>query len=179
MMLTDSDILKHRKDGYIEISSWNEERLGSNSYDLTLSKHLKVYTDDVLDCKRDNPTLSIIIPDHGFTLKPRELYLGSTVEYTKTHESIVPQLEGKSSIARLGICIHLTAGFGDCGFAGHWTLDITCVKPVIIYAGMPIAQIYYFMTLGKCIKPYYTKRNAKYNEQGAMPVASAMHKNFK
>lgn len=177
-MLTDGDILKHRKQGYIEITPWNDDRLGSNSYDLTLSKHLKVYRDDTLDCKRDNPVISFTIPDHGYHLKAGELYLGSTVEYTKTHESLVPQLEGKSSIARLGICIHLTAGFGDCGFQGHWTLEITCVKPVIIYAGMPIAQIYYFMTLGQCLKPYYKKRDAKYNDQGPIPVSSAMHKNF-
>jgi dCTP deaminase len=178
MMLTDSDILKHRKEGFIEITPWNESRLGSNSYDLTLSKHLKVYRDDILDCKRNNPSLTLTIPDVGYTLKPGELYLGSTNEYTKTHESIVPQLEGKSSIARLGICIHLTAGFGDCGFRGHWTLEITCVKPITIYADMPIAQIYYFMTLGKCIKPYHRKTNAKYNDQGIIPVSSAMHKNF-
>jgi len=178
MMLTDSDILKHRRDGFIEITPWFEENLGSNSYDLTLSKNLLVYTEKSLDCKKDNPTKHIVIQDSGFTLLPGELYLGSTVEFTKTHPKLMANIEGKSSIGRLGICIHLTAGFGDCGFSGHWTLELTCVKPVTIYAGMPIAQIYYFLALGQCITPYHRKRNAKYSEQGSFPVPSAMHKNF-
>ena len=178
MMLVDSDILRHKKQGYIEITPWNDTNLGSNSYDLTLGKLLMVYTEKVLDAAKENPTKMIEIENQGFTLLPGELYLGVTREYTKTHTSLVPQLEGKSSIARLGISVHLTAGFGDCGFDGHWTLEITCEKPVTIYAGMSIAQIYYFQTLGKCINPYNRKVSAKYSGQGNQPVASMMYKNF-
>lgn len=177
-MLVDSAIRKHKDQGFIIISPWNDNRLGSNSYDLTLSSNLLVYTEKTLDAKKNNPSKIVKMEDTGFMLLPGELYLGSTVEYTKTHKTLVPQLEGKSSIARLGIQVHMTAGFGDAGFDGHWTLEITCVKPVTIYPDMPIAQIFYFQTLGDCINPYNRKVSAKYAGQGNLPVASSMWRNF-
>lgn len=178
MMLVDSDILKYRKDGLIIIDPWNEKQLGSNSYDLTLGRRLLVYTSKVLDAKKDNPHKIIEIPDNGFTMLCGELYLGSTIEYTKAHCDLIPQVEGTSSAGRLGIQVHMTAGFGDAGFAGHWTLELTCVKPVIIYPGMPIAQLYYTHSLGKCIKPYSLKPDSHYKDQGKLPVPSAMWTKF-
>lgn len=174
MILVDSDILRHRKEGLIEITPWNPSQLGSNSYDLTLGNKLLIYADKILDAKKDNPHKIIEILDAGFTLLPGELYLGFTREYTKASRDLVPQLEGTSSAGRLGIQVHMTAGFGDAGFAGHWTLELTCVKPVTIYPGMPIAQIYYLQTLGKCITPYSNKPDAHYKEQVGRPVPSAM-----
>lgn len=91
-------------------------------------------------------------------------------DYTVVHNS---------SIARLGISVHLTAGFGDVGFHGHWTLEITAQKPVRIYADMPICQIYYTLTLGDCTVPYSLKTDAKYHGQPGIPVSSKMFKNFK
>lgn len=178
MMLVDQTILRHIKHGLIKITPYNEDRLGSNSYDLTLGNQLLIYTDKVLDAKKDNPFKVEDIKPEGFTLLPGELYLGYTAENTYTHESLVPQLEGKSSIGRLGISIHCTAGFGDAGFNGHWTLEISVIKPVIVYAGMPIAQIFYFQTLGNVINAYSRKKDAKYAEQPAKPVPSAMWRNF-
>lgn len=178
-MLVDQMILRHVKSGYIKITPWDLDRLGSNSYDLSLGSKLLIYTDKLLDSRKENPYRMEEIQPEGFTLLPGELYLGHTAEYTYTHNSLVPQLEGKSSIARLGISVHLTAGFGDAGFEGHWTLEITAQKPVIIYAGMPIAQIFYFQTLGDVINPYSTKQGAKYSSQPALPVPSAMWRNFK
>jgi dCTP deaminase len=75
-------------------------------------------------------------------LNPGRLYLGRTVEYTETHNA-VPMLEGRSSVGRLGLFIHVTAGFGDVGFKGYWTLEIFCVQPIVIYPEVEICQIYY------------------------------------
>ena len=79
--------------------------------------------------KLPNKTKKIIIPEEGLILEPGKLYLGRTVEYTKT-DKFVPMLEGRSSIGRLGLFIHVTAGFGDIGFSGFWTLEIHCIQPV-------------------------------------------------
>lgn len=177
MMLVDRDILRYTLERRINIVPWDDKNLGSNSYDLSLGDHLLVYTEKILDVKKVNPTKRVDIGQDGFTLLPGELYLAYTKEYTEC-DDLVPQLEGKSSIGRLGICVHLTAGFGDVGFKGHWTLELTCVKPVTIYAGMSIAQIFFFFPNSKAIKPYHQKKNSKYSEQGPTPVPSMMWKNF-
>jgi len=150
--------------------------LGTNSYDVHLGKYLAVYIDSVLDAKRHNQIKEIVIPDEGLVLRPGELYLGVTKEYTETH-SAVPFLEGKSSIGRLGIDIHATAGKGDVGFCNTWTLEISCVKPVRVYAGMPIGQLIYFTVEGEIENYYHTKSNAKYNQRTIKPVESMMWKN--
>ena len=75
-------------------------------------------------------------------LQPNQLYLGRTVERTETH-NLVPMIEGRSSIGRLGLFVHVTAGFGDVGFCGYWTLEMFAVQPVRIYAGVAICQIFY------------------------------------
>jgi dCTP deaminase len=103
-------------------------------------------------------------------------YLGVTAEYTETHAH-VPFLEGKSSTGRLGIDIHATAGKGDVGFCGHWTLEISVKQPVKIYAGMPIGQLIYFPVDGEIEVKYNKKANAKYSYQGNVPVESMMWKN--
>lgn len=178
MKLTDADILKFMKSGHIAIEPFNREQLGSNSYDLTLSEHLLTYSGEELDCKIDNPYKRFTIPEEGFLLQSGELYLGSTIEYTSTKQ-LLPEISGKSSIGRLGIAIHITAGTGDIGFRGHWTLEIIVVKPVRVYAGMPIAQIMYTVPLGNCEVPYSLKVNNKYSGQSGLPMPSQMFKNFK
>ena len=171
------------KDGYIDIKPFNRNQLGSNSYDLGLSEHLLVYDlpwhlDAALDCKKDNPVRRFKIPDEGYVLEPGELYLGSTIEHTIS-KGVMPYISGKSSIGRLGIAVHITAGTGDIGFRGHWTLEITVIKPIRVYAGMPFAQILYNVVLGKCDVPYALKPDQKYSEQNALPQPSQMFKNFK
>lgn len=126
----------------IHIEPYSPERLNPNSYNLSLHDELIVYEEDVLDMKRDNPYRQISIPEEGLVLEPNKLYLGRTVEYTET-KGLVPMLEGRSSIGRLGLFVHVTAGFGDVGFKGFWTLEIFCVQPIRIYSGVEICQIYY------------------------------------
>ncbi|MBQ3402359.1 MAG: dCTP deaminase [Synergistaceae bacterium] len=171
MILSGLEIKKHI--GHeIVIDPFNESRLNPNSYNLSLHDELLVYVNDTLDMKHDNPSRKIMIPPEGFTLEPGHLYLGRTEEYTKT-EGYIPMLEGRSSIGRLGICIHVTAGFGDVGFAGYWTLELFCVQPVRIYAGVQIAQIYYHTIT----QPYERYTSGKYqNNKGIQ--ASMLYKEF-
>lgn len=178
MVLTDSDILQAIKHDNIVIKPFDRSRLGSNSYDLTLSEHLANYDFSVtLDCATDNKLVRFQIPEDGYVMLPGILYLGSTREFTATSK-FMPYIEGKSSIGRLGITAHITAGAGDIGFAGHWTLEITVVHPIRVYAGMPIAQILFMLPLSKCLVPYGVKGTAKYQNQQGLPMPSQMYKNF-
>ena len=146
----------------ILIEPFDPARLNPNSYNLSLHNELLIYSEKILDMKKANEHEKILIPPEGLILEPGKLYLGRTEEYTKT-EGFIPMLEGRSSIGRLGICIHVTAGFGDVGFAGYWTLELFCVQPVRIYAGVQIAQIYYH-TISE---PYENYTRGKYqNNKG-------------
>jgi dCTP deaminase len=176
MILSDKKILEQIESGQIVIEPFDRACLGTNSYDVHLSRYLAVYVDEYLDARKHNKIREIIIPEEGFVLMPGQLYLGVTQEYTETHAT-VPFLEGKSSIGRLGIDIHATAGKGDVGFCNTWTLEISCVQPVRIYAGMPVGQLIYFVVDGEIDNYYNRKRNAKYNERTIRPVESMMWKN--
>ncbi len=158
------------------VSPFRRECLGSNSYDVHLGSTLATYVDEVLDAKKHNQIQSFEIPAEGFVLQPDTLYLGVTQEYTETHKH-VPFLEGKSSVGRLGIDIHATAGKGDVGFCNYWTLEISVKQPVRVYTGMPVGQLIYFEVRGDLITPYNLKASAKYNEKVQRPVESMMWKN--
>ncbi|MFO7782514.1 MAG: dCTP deaminase [Spirochaetia bacterium] len=126
----------------IIIDPFSPDQLNPNSYNLRLHDELVVYDEPVLDMRTENPVSRITLPPDGLELEPHRLYLGRTVEYTET-DGVVPMLEGRSSIGRLGLFVHITAGFGDVGFRGYWTLEIFCVQPIRIYPGVQICQIFY------------------------------------
>ena len=176
MILSDKDMQAAIQDGSIQIKPFKRSSLGCNSYDLHLGGSLKVYTEKVLDARKDNPTKTLEIPKEGLVLMPNIVYLGYTIESVGSNK-YVPILDGKSSIGRLGIMVHLTAGVGDVGFQGHWTLEIVVTQPIRIYAGMPIAQIL-FHTCGEVEVSYNFKASAKYNNQPAEPIASKNYENF-
>ena len=176
MILSDKRILQEIEKGTIKILPYNRECLGSNSYDVHLGASLSTYVDAELDAKKHNTIRHFEIPDEGILLQPSIFYLGVTMEYTETHEH-VPFLEGKSSTGRLGIDIHATAGKGDVGFCGNWTLEISVKQPVRVYKGMPIGQLIYFPVEGEIEVKYNQKKNAKYSGQPNQPVESMMWKN--
>ena len=178
MILSDTKILEEMERGTILIRPFDKKFLGSNSYDVHLGKTLAMYDDEILDAKEHNKIHYFEIPKEGIILVPSKLYLGVTEEYTETHKH-VPFLEGKSSIGRLGIDIHATAGKGDVGFCNTWTLEISVRQPVRIYAGMPIGQILYFVIDGDVEVMYNMKKNAKYRQRTVKPVESMMWKNFR
>ena len=156
MILSGKEILRRRELGDIVISDFDESRLGPNSYNIRLGDELMVYTEPTLDMAKDNPVCSFPIPSNGMWLMPDELYLGRTYEWTETR-GLVPMLEGRSSIGRLGMTIHVTAGFGDVGFCGYWTLEITVKKPLKIYPRVQIGQIYYHTIEGDASMQYRGK----------------------
>ena len=171
MILSGKEIVRHMGKEIV-IKPFHEKQVNPNSYNLTLANELLVYQNDTLDMKTPNPVSKLIIPEEGLLLSPHKLYLGRTNEYTKT-DRYVPMLEGRSSTGRLGIFIHVTAGFGDVGFAGYWTLEIFCVQPVKIYPNVEICQIYYHDIDGD-YDPY---QSGKYqNNTGIQP--SLMYRDF-
>lgn len=171
-ILSGREISRQIKKGNIFISDFDKSRLNPNSYNLRLHNEIMMYSNDPLDMKRDNPTWTMKIPESGLKLIPGAIYLGRTSEYTKT-EKFIPMLEGRSSVGRLGICVHVTAGFGDVGFAGYWTLELFCIQPVIIYPGVDICQIYYHTIKGK-YDPY---KSGKYQNNSGIQ-ASRMYMDF-
>lgn len=171
MILSGKEIQK-RLDKDIFITPFDEKRVGPNSYNLSLHHDLLVYSNDTLDMKTPNAVQALQIPEEGLLLERHKLYLGRTVEHTKTL-NCVPMLEGRSSIGRLGLFIHVTAGFGDVGFAGFWTLEMFCIQPIRIYAGVEICQIFYHTIEGE----YDLYKSKKYqNNTGVQP--SLLYKDF-
>ena len=171
MILSGREI-KKRLGKEICIEPFDEKLLNPNSYNLRLHDELLLYENPVLDMKKENKAKKIVIPKDGLLLSPNTLYLGRTMEYTKT-DNLVPMLEGRSSVGRLGLFIHVTAGFGDVGFRGFWTLEIFCVQPIRIYAGVEICQIYYHAIEGA----YDIYQSGKYqNNTGIQP--SLLFKDF-
>ena len=147
MILSGDEIKKHLgKD--IVIEPFNERYVNPNSVNLTLHHELMVYEEVVLDMARSNRVRRMTIPEDGLVLSPNQLYLGRTQERTETH-NLVPMIEGRSSVGRLGLFVHVTAGFGDVGFCGYWTLEMFAVQPIRIYPGVPICQIFYHEISGK------------------------------
>ena len=150
MILTGPEIQK-RLDKDITITPYDPKLLNPNSYNLRLSPDLLVYKEFPLDMKKDNPVERLQIPEEGLLLEPGKLYLGRTIEFTET-KNLVPMLEGRSSIGRLGLYVHVTAGFGDVGFAGYWTLEMHCVHPIRVYAGVQICQVFYHTVEGDIVE---------------------------
>ncbi|MCL4106830.1 UNVERIFIED_CONTAM: hypothetical protein GTU68_046224 [Idotea baltica] len=166
MILSGSEI-KAQLGTNLKIEPYSDDQLNPNSYNLSLHNELMVYEEIVLDMKRPNRYRRIEIPEDGLVLQPNQLYLGRTVEYTETH-GYVPMLEGRSSIGRLGLFVHVTAGFGDVGFEGYWTLEMIAVQPVRIYPGVQVCQIFYHSIDGE-VTEY---KSSKY--QGNTDIQTSM-----
>lgn len=150
-MILSGDEIRRNLGTNIVIEPYQESMLNPNSYNLTLHDELLVYEEVVLDMKMPGRTRRIQIPATGLVLSPNQLYLGRTVERTETH-NLVPMIEGRSSIGRLGLFVHVTAGFGDVGFRGYWTLEMFAVQPIRVYPGVPICQIFYHQIVGHIVE---------------------------
>lgn len=165
MILTSTRIITEMERGSIVIDPFNPQAMNPNSINLRLAPKLLTYSEVVLDARKANRTEELFIPLEGTYLFPGVLYLGSTVEYTETHEHI-PLIDGRSSIGRLGMFVHVTAGFGDIGFCGYWTLEIMVVQQVKIYPYMEICQISYHVPDGVITKKYQGRYQ---NNKGVQP----------
>lgn len=185
-MILTKQAIRQRLMSDIVITPFEEKRLNPNSYNLTLGNKFLIYNREFsgisvqtqagqytkpgqalpLDPKKPNSYYLTEVKDgESFLLNPGELYLAQTAEYTETH-NLVPMIEGRSSWGRLGLFIHVTAGFGDIGFCGHWTLEMMVVRPLLVYPGMEIAQIFYHTVEGEP-EPYAS--NKYQNNRGVQP----------
>ena len=169
-MILSGEAIREQIGEKIVIDPFEESLLNPNSYNLRLHNQVLTYEEVVLDMKQPNRIREIEIPEHGLVLNPHQLYLGRTVERTETH-GFVPMIEGRSSVGRLGLFVHVTAGFGDVGFAGYWTLEMFAVQPVKIYPNIPICQIFYHEICGD-INEYCSEKYQ--NNKGIQP--SMLHK---
>lgn len=158
-MLTADEILKRLESGEIEIDPFDLSCLNPNSYNLTLHEEIIIYNagSHYFDMAQVMPKgVTRTIPNYGLVIMPGDFILARTNEFTRTH-TLVPTIEGRSSIARLGIMVHQTAGYGDIGFCGYWTLEISCQIPVKIYPNIEICQIGYALPVGEITKTYQGK----------------------
>ena len=188
MLLGGKTIIEEVNNGNIMISPFDSNRVGPNSYNLSLDNKLLVYgpsvidrlTGDgvqpyipeyIIDMKKDNPTSEIIIPEEGLILEPGIVYLGKTKERTFT-EKYVPKLEGRSSTGRLGLLIHVTAGLGDIGFDGYWTLELAVMQRLRIYPGAEVCQVCF-----ETVSDNTIKYNGKYQNNDGIQ-ASRMYRDF-
>ncbi len=146
-MILSGNEIKQQIGGNIIIEPFDDVNLNPNSYNLSLHNELLVYEEVVLDMRKSNRVTRVDIPAEGLVLTPNQLYLGRTIERTETH-NLVPMIEGRSSIGRLGLFVHVTAGFGDVGFCGYWTLEMFAVQPVKIYPGVSICQLFFHQIAG-------------------------------
>lgn len=176
-MILSGNQIRSKIGNEIIIRPFEASQLNPNSYNLRLHNELLVYEhpsmehEPALDMRRENKTRTLTIPASGMVMEPQVLYLARTVEYTETH-GYVPMLEGRSSVGRLGLCVHVTAGFGDVGFAGYWTLEMFCIHPIRIYPGVEICQIYYHT-----IDPDHEPYNGKYQHNGGI-LPSLLYRDF-
>lgn len=173
----------HRGIPLIDLEPFDPDRLNPNSYNCSIGDTLRVYDwmrmgsvgltpngsyVTCLDPKADNPTRTLKIPESGLVLIPGTLYLAATAEWTETF-GLVPEIDGRSSSARLGIQTHAAAGLGDVGFYGNFVLEITVAHPVKVYPGMQLVQIKYHT-----VSPDYVPYKGRYQGQCG-PTASRYH----
>ncbi|MGI6278643.1 MAG: dCTP deaminase [Patescibacteria group bacterium] len=171
MILTGKKIKEEVKKGKIVIDPFDESKINPNSYDFRLFNKIKIYKERILDVKKVNEAEEVEIPPSGFVLKQDVLYLSCTVEIMGSN-FYVPIIRGRSSTARLGIFIHITADLIDIGSINRWTLMMHAVQPVKIYPYMLIGQVTFWVPKGKI-----TLYKGKY--QGSKkPMSSLAYKDF-
>lgn len=165
MILTGTEITRCVDRGHIVIQPFDRAKVNPNSYNFRLDAHMKVYEEGVIDIKHEHPTRDVRIGPEGYVLEPGRLYLACTIEKMgSTH--YVPTYAARSSVARLGMFINLSAPLGDIGFVGRWTIQLLAVNRIRVYAGMDIGQMMFW-----CVRGEIELYDGKY--QGATGVRSS------
>jgi dCTP deaminase len=177
MILSDKTILNEMRWGNIIIDPFNKDHLNPNSVDLTLAPQFKRYVPDILDPRKPNPTEDFVIPEEGYIIRPGDVYLYACNERIGVKDNIRAKVEGKSSLGRLGLFIHVTAGFIDTGFEGSLVLELVATRPIIVYPNMKICQVEFARVEGEILESYDQKAGSKYHGQTGVQE-SLMHKNF-
>lgn len=186
MVLSDQTIREEIDAGRIVVDPYDPSMVQPSSIDLRVDSAYRVFNNSLypyIDVKQPMEDLTELVrtgEDEAFILHPGEFVLGQTLERVQIPDDLVARLEGKSSLGRLGLLIHSTAGFVDAGFSGNLTLELSNVAnlPITIYHGMPIGQLS-FMRMDRPVEiPYGTDtKGSKYQDQ-AEPTASRYYLNF-
>jgi dCTP deaminase len=189
VILSDHSIREAIKDGRIVVDPFDDSMIQPSSVDVRLDRYFRVFlnhTMPVIDVKQNLEELTRLVeldaddPTRAFILHPGEFVLGSTYERVALPDDTVARIEGKSSLGRLGLLIHSTAGFIDAGFDGHITLELSNVAslPITLYPGMKIGQISFLRMTSPAEVPYGAKQlGSKYQGQRG-PTPSRYWENF-
>ncbi len=184
MILSDRTIREAIDAGRIVIDPFDPTCVQPSSIDLHVDSQFRVFANSrypYIDVKQEMPDLTELVevkPDEPFILHPGEFVLGSTAERVALPDDLVARLEGKSSLGRLGLLIHSTAGYVDPGWDGYLTLELSNVAnlPITLYPGMKIGQISFFMLTTPADVPYGTAGNKYQGQRG--PTASRFYRDF-
>ncbi|WP_216378699.1 dCTP deaminase [Arcanobacterium phocae] len=186
MLLSDRDIAQFVSAGHIELDPWDPAMIQPSSVDVHLDRMFRLFANhkyDVIDPAKEQPELTRLVevePDGAFVLHPGEFVLGATYEYVSLGDNVAARLEGKSSLGRLGLLTHSTAGFIDPGFSGHITLELsnTATMPIKLYPGMKIGQLCFFQLSSPAEQPYGSGANESRYQGQRGPTASRSYLNF-
>jgi dCTP deaminase len=187
VVLSDRTIREEIEAGRIAIDPFDPAMIQPSSIDVRVDRKFRVFHNarypfiDVREPQDDLTELVEVEGDDPFILHPGEFVLGQTLERVRLPDDLVARLEGKSSIGRLGLLIHSTAGFIDAGFEGNLTLELSNVAnlPITIYHGMPIGQISFMRMDGPVEHPYGSGEARSQYQGQAEPTPSRYHLNFR
>jgi dCTP deaminase len=186
LILSDRDILAAIESGVVGIEPFDRSDLQPSSVDLHVDRYFRTFHNarhpfiDVKKPMEDLTELVEVAEEEAFILHPGEFVLGSTRQYVRLPHDLVARLEGKSSLGRLGLLIHSTAGYVDPGFQGHLTLELSNVAnlPITIYPDMPIGQISFFKLSSPADNPYGSRKVASKYQGQRGPTPSRYFENF-
>ncbi|MCL2490653.1 MAG: dCTP deaminase [Propionibacteriaceae bacterium] len=185
MLLSDRDILAEVQAGRVRLDPWDAALVQPSSIDVRLDKYFRVFENHryaVIDPAEDQSELTrpVTQDDGPFVLHPGEFVLGSTYEYVSLPDDVAARLEGKSSLGRLGLLTHSTAGFIDPGFEGHVTLELSNVAtlPIALWPGMKVGQLCFFRLSSPAVHPYGSDGAGSHYQGQRGPTPSRSHLNF-
>ena len=186
MLLSDRDIRARIEDGRIVLDPFDPAMVQPSSVDVRLDRYFRLFDNHkypFIDPAEEQPDLTRLVevsPDEPFVLHPGEFVLASTWEAVSLPDDIAARVEGKSSLGRLGLLTHATAGFVDPGFTGHVTLELSNVAtlPIKLWPGMKIGQLCFFQLSSPAEKPYGTAGRGSHYQDQRGPTASRSFQNF-
>ncbi|MDF2144888.1 dCTP deaminase [Knoellia sp. p5-6-4] len=186
MLLSDRDIKAEIDSDRVRLEPYDPGMIQPSSIDVRLDKFFRLFDNHkypVIDPSQDQPDLTRLVevePNDGFVLHPGEFVLGSTLETVTLPDDLAARVEGKSSLGRLGLMTHATAGFVDPGFSGHVTLELSNVAtlPIILWPGMKIGQLCFFRLSSPAENPYGSARYGSHYQGQRGPTASRSFQGF-
>lgn len=186
MLLSDRDINAQISSGRVRLDPWDPEMVQPSSIDVRLDRYFRIFENHrypVIDPAAEQNELTRMVTPNGddpFVLHPGEFVLGATYEYVTLPDDVAARLEGKSSLGRLGLLTHSTAGFIDPGFNGHITLELSNMStlPLKLYPGMKIGQLCFFQLSSPAEHPYGSKSTGSHYQGQRGPTASRSYQNF-